>query len=124
MTQYTTLTLVPTLQYGTANGSYAGGNVYVSNAFPAANYYGGQGAIQTLLFNVNAFQGNISIRATLNDLAESAPYFEIANVIASANVSGNAITQVTSNTVVGNFTWLQATVTDFSAGNVTVFASY
>ena len=119
MTAFTTQTLVPALEYGVPSGQYAGGNTYVGTAVPAANYYGGQGAIQTLVSNIANFQGNISIQATLNDLQESAPWFEIANVIASYT-SG-----VTSNTVIGNFTWLRATVTDFAAGNVnTVSASY
>jgi len=112
MTAYTTQTLVPALEY-------TAGNTYVGNAVPAANYYGGQGAIQTIIFDVDTFQGNISVEATLNDLQDSAPWFEIANLIA-ANISS-----VTSNTVVGNFTWLRATITDFAAGNVnTVTVSY
>jgi len=119
MTTFTTQTLVPALEYGVPSGQYAGGNTYVGTAVPAANYYGGQGAIQTVLFDVDVFQGNISIEATLNDLQDSAPWFEIANLVA-ANVSS-----VTSNTVVGNFTWLRAVITDFAAGNVnTVDASY
>jgi hypothetical protein len=120
MTAYTTQTLVPALQYGVPSDQYAGGNVYIGNAVPAANYYGGQGAIQTLVANVTGFQGNIVVEATLNDLQDSAPWFEIANVIAA-----NVVTQVTSNTVIGNFTWLRATITDFAAGNVnTVTAAY
>jgi hypothetical protein len=120
MTAFTTQTLVPALQYGVPSGQYLGGNIYVGNAVPAANYYGGQGAIQTLVANVAGFQGNITVEATLNDLQESAPWFEIANVIAA-----NVTTQVTSNTVIGNFTWLRATITDFAAGNVnTVNATY
>jgi hypothetical protein len=120
MTTYTTQTLVPALVYGTPSGNYAGGNTYVGNAVPAANYYGGQGAIQTLVANVTGFQGNISVEATLNDLQDSAPWFEIANVIAA-----NVVTQVTSNTVIGNFTWLRTTITDFAAGNInTVTAAY
>jgi hypothetical protein len=119
MSTFTTLTLVPFLEYGNASGGYAGGNVYVGNAVPAANYYSGQGAIQTILFDVGALQGNIVVEATLNDLAESAPWFEIHKLV------GNSQTAVTSNTVIGNFTWLRATVTDFSAGNVNIVtASY
>jgi hypothetical protein len=120
MTVYTTQTLVPALQHGVPAGNYSGGNTYVGNAVPAANYYGGQGAIQTLVANIAGFQGNIVLEATLNDLQESAPWFEIAKIVA-ANVS----TQVTSNTVIGNFTWLRATVTDFATGNInTVTAAY
>jgi len=120
MTAFTTQNLVPALEYGVPSGNYDGGNVYVGNAVPAANYYSGQGAIQTLVANVTGFQGNVSVEATLNDLQDSAPWFEIANVIAA-----NVATQVTSNTVIGNFTWLRATITNFAAGNVnTVDASY
>jgi len=120
MTSYTTQTLVPFLQRGVPGNGYAGGNTFVSNAVPAANYYGGQGAIQTLVANVTSFQGNISVEATLNDLQDSAPWFEIANVIAA-----NVATQVTSNTVIGNFTWLRANITNFATGNVnTVTAAY
>ena len=120
MTAYTTQSLVPALQYGVPSGNYTGGNIYVGNVVPAANYYGGQGAIQTLVANVTGFQGNISVEATLNDLLDSAPWFEIANVIAA-----NVVTQVTSNTVIGNFTWLRTTITDFAAGNInTVTAAY
>ena len=119
MTQYTTQTLVPFLQQGVPSGNYDGGNTYVGNAVPAANYYGGQGSIQTLTLDVTKLQGNIRIQATLNDSAESAPWFEIANLIA-ANV-----TQVTSNTIIGNFTWLRAVISDFSTGNInTVTAAY
>jgi len=119
MTTYTTQTLVPALVHGVPSGNYAGGNVYVGNAVPAANYYGGQGAIQTVLFDVSALQGNIVIEATLNDNQVSAPWFEIANLTAANTTS------VTSNTVVGNFTWLRARITDFASGNVnTVTAAY
>jgi len=119
MTVYTTITLVPFLQWGEPSAYYDGGNTYIGNAVPAANYYGGQGAIQTILYDVTALQGNIVIEATLNDLQESAPWFEIARLVA------NNQTEVRSNTVVGNFTWLRATVTDFTSGNVNIVnASY
>ena len=119
MTAYTTQNLVPFLQWGEPSAYYDGGNLFIGNAVPAANYYGGQGAIQTILYDVTALQGNIIIEATLNDLQESAPWFEIARLEA------NNQTEVRSNTVIGNFTWLRATVTDFTAGNVNIVnASY
>jgi len=119
MTAYTTQTLIPALQYGVPTDQYAGGNLYIGNAIPAAGYYGGQGAIQTILYNVDQLQGNITIQATLNDLQDSAPWFEIHKLVA------NNVSEVTSNTVIGNFTWLRATVTDFSTGNINIVtASY
>ena len=119
MSTFTTATLVPFLQWGEISNGYDGGNTYVGNAVPAVNYYGGQGAIQTLTFDVTALVGNVTVEATLNDLAESAPWFEIYKL------TGNNVTEVTGNTVVGNFTWLRATVTDFAAGNINIVtASY
>jgi hypothetical protein len=116
---YTVQTLVPALQQGVPSGTYDGGNTYVGNAVPAANYYGGQGSMQTLTYDVDALQATVTIQATLNDLAESAPWFEIANLIA------NNATQISSDTVIGNFTWFRATITDFTAGNVnTISATY
>ena len=111
MTYYTTQTLVPFLQWGEIGNVYDGGNTYVGNAVPAANYYGGQGATQTITFDVDAFVGNITIEATLHDSAESAAWFSIANL------SANNVSEVRSNTVIGNFTWLRATV-NFTGGNV------
>jgi hypothetical protein len=114
MNSYTTQTLV-------ANVQYTGTDAFVSNAVPAANYYGGQGAIQTILYDLTDFQGLITVQATLNDLQDSAPWFDIATV----GDVGNAITQVTSNTVIGNFTWIRAEITEFVAGNINVIsASY
>jgi hypothetical protein len=119
MTNYTTVTLVPFLQWGDPSAYYDGGNTYAGNAVPAANYYGGQGSLQTIIFDVDALVGNIIIEATLTDLPDSAPWFEIARLEA------NNQSEVRSNTVVGNFSWIRATVTDFTAGNVNlVTASY
>ena len=120
MTQFTTLDLLPVTQYGIPSGNYDGSSPnFIGNAIPASNYYGGQGFIQTIFANVSGFQGNISVQATLNDAQESAPWFEVSNVIA-ANVSN-----VFSSAVTGNFTWLRAVVTDFAAGNINIVtASY
>jgi hypothetical protein len=114
MNSYTTQTLV-------ANVQYAGTDTFVSNVVPAANYYGGQGAIQTILYDLTDFQGLITVQATLTDLQDSAPWFDVATV----GDAGNAITQITSNTVIGNFTWIRVEITEFVAGNINVIsASY
>jgi hypothetical protein len=48
---------------------------------PAANYYGGNGSVQTLFYNLSAFVGTITIQATLNDIPEVRP-----NGLTSVNV--------------------------------------
>ena len=115
MTVYTNQILVADVVYGVPSGNYDGSSQdWVSNAVPAANYYGGQGAVQTITYQLDGFVGVINMQATLNDSLESAPWFSIANV----GEVGNATTGTSSNTVIGNFTWLRAEILEYTAGNI------
>lgn len=115
MTVYTNQTLVGNVVYGVPSGNYNGSSQdWVSNAVPAANYYGGQGAVQTITYQLNGFVGVIDMQATLNDTKESAPWFSIAN-IGNANAS---TTGTSSTTVIGNFTWIRAEILEYTAGNI------
>jgi hypothetical protein len=115
MTVYTTQILVNDVTYGSASGNYDGSSQdWFSNAVPAANYYGGQGTLQTITYQLQDFVGIITIRATLNDLQDSAEWFDIATY-------GDGITVDTGTvpvTVMGNFTWIRAEITEFSAGTI------
>jgi hypothetical protein len=115
MTAYTTQTLVSNVTYGSASGNYDGSSQdWFSNAVPAANYYGGQGAVQTITYQLQDFVGVITMRATLNDLQDSAPWFEIATYGDGSTVDTGTIPV----TVMGNFTWIRAEITEFSAGTI------
>ena len=107
MTAYTTQTLVSNVQY-------SGTDAFVSNAIPAANYYGGQGAVQTITYQLDGFVGIIDVQATLNDSKDSAPWFSISNI---GNAS-SATTGTSSNTALGNFSWIRAEISNYSAGNI------
>ena len=115
MIPYTTQTLVTAVTYGTASGNYDGSSQdWFTDAVPAANYYGGQGSIQTITYQLQDFVGRITVRAALNDLQESAAWFDIATY-------GNGTTADTGTvpvTVQGNFTWIRAEITEFSAGTI------
>jgi hypothetical protein len=99
--------------YGTASGNYDGSSQsFYSNVVPAANYYAGNGSIQTLGYRLTGFVGIITVQATLNDLPDQAVWFNIS-------LRGDGSTEdfgMTSETVTGNFTWIRAYVTDFDAG--------
>lgn len=118
----TVQTLLDDVVYGTASGNYDGSSQdFVSDAVPAANYYGGQGSLQTIIYRLTGFSGIITIEATLNDSKDSAPWFEVDVYDAS---SSPATVYLPVN-VVGNFTWLRARVQDFDAGTINfVTASY
>lgn len=115
MTVYTTQILVDDVTYGSASGNYDGSSLdWSSDAVPAANYYGGQGAIQTVTYQLQDFVGIITIRATLNDLQGSAPWFDIATYGDGTTPDSGTVPV----TAMGNFTWIRAEITDFSAGTI------
>lgn len=122
MTAYSTQTLVSDVVYGTPSGNYDGSSTdWYSNVVPAANYYGGQGALQTIIYRLQDFVGVITIQATLNDLQDSAPWFEVATFGDGSTVETGTIPV----NVLGNFTWLRAHITNFEAGTIqSITASY
>ena len=122
MIQYTSLPILPLTVFGTPSGNYDGANTtFIGNAVPAANYYAGQGVVQTLTYSVANLQAVITVQATLQDNTPQSAWFDIDSY-------GNASVPVTgtqSNSVIGNFTYLRAVVTDFTAGTITsVTTSY
>jgi hypothetical protein len=115
MTVYTTQTLVSNVTYGSASGNYDGSSQdWFSNAVPAANYYGGQGSVQTITYQLNGFVGIITMKATLNDLQDSAPWFTIATYGDGATPDSGTVPV----TVIGNFSWIRAEITEFTAGTI------
>jgi hypothetical protein len=111
----TTETLLPTTVYGTPSGNYDGSSTaFIGNAIPAANFYGGQGSAQTAIIQVTGLLANIKIQGSLNDWTEQALWFDI-------DMYGNTsipVTETTAVNMVGNFVWLRAAVTDFTAGAI------
>jgi hypothetical protein len=99
--------------YGEASGNYDGSSQeFFGDPVRAANYYGGQGAIQTVTIRISSFVGNITIQATLNDQPSiQAAWFDVAELDSPS--PSNA---VDGRTITGNFTFLRAKVTGFDAG--------
>jgi hypothetical protein len=117
MTTYNTVILLSDVIYGQASGNYDGSSqLFYSNAVPAANYYAGNGSIQTVLYNLTGFVGTIVIQATLNDLPNEAKWFDISE----RGDSSTAEFGVTTSTVTGNFSWIRAQVDGFDAGTIQV----
>jgi hypothetical protein len=121
MNSYTTESLLPTTVYGTPSGNYDGSSQdFYGDSMPAANYYAGQGNIQTIAYQVANFVGFIKVQATLNDDTPQAAWFDI-------DVYGDGITPLTEYhpvSVIGNFAHLRVHVTQFDSGTIAVTASY
>jgi len=122
MNSYTTVTLLPATVNGTPSGNYDGSSMeFYGNSLPAANYYNGQGNLQTIGYRVSDFVGIVTIQATLQDAPDQSHWFDIDHY-------GDGIDPVSSyhtSSVIGNFAHVRAHVTEFSAGTITlVTAAY
>lgn len=121
MTAFTTITLLSNTTYGSASGNYDGSSQdFYGNSLPAANYYAGQGNLQTITYNLSNFTGNITVQATLNNDTPQAAWFEID----SYGDTGTPVTEIHPVSVVGNFAHLRVRVTNFDSGTISVTASY
>jgi hypothetical protein len=119
----TTLQLLPTTTYGTPSGNYDGSSQDFSGPQQkAAAYYGGFGDLQTVAIFLLNFQGKLRIEATLESVpASSADWFRVEDY----NYTSSTTTTNFSTNITGNFTWMRASVEDFTAGTITkVMLSY
>ena len=115
----TTLTLLDSTTYGTPSGNYDGSSLdFVGNPVLAANYYRGQGNIQTVTISVTDFLGKIKLEATLEDTqavnTSQAAWFEIGEL-------GDDILSTTGIiplTITGNFTYVRARILGFDNGTI------
>jgi len=115
MNNLTTLTILDTTTVGTPSGNYDGStDHFVSDPVEGVAYYLGRGSIQTVAIRVSGFEGIITIQATINEIAEEAAWFD-AYIFDSAS---SVITDYHPETLLGNFTWVRAVVTQFNAGTI------
>lgn len=102
--------------YGQASGNYDGSSqLFYGDPVRAANYYGGQGSIQTATIRVTGFVGRITLQATLNDQPSiQAAWFDL-------DTYGDGINPDTDTrpfTITGNFTFMRVRVELFDAGTI------
>ena len=111
----TNQSILTNVEYGTPSGNYDGSSQdWASDAVKAANYYRGQGNIQTLAVSTSAFEGDIILEATLDADAQTATWF-------TTQIYGDgssALTNYVVFTITGNFTWMRARVEGFAGGTI------
>ena len=110
---FTTIPLLENVVYGTASGNYDGSSqLFYSDPIPAANYYAGNGPVQTVRYQLTGFVGTVTLQASLNDLPDQAHWFDISE----RGDGSTADFGLTVDTVTGNFSWIRARVDQFDAG--------
>jgi hypothetical protein len=117
MSQTTTLILLPQTAY--QNPGNGAPYTVVGNAQPAAAYYLGNRDLQTVNISLSNVTGNIVIQATLaNPATLDTQWFDVYELDANANSSGDNSNASTYTNVTGNFVYMRAKIVDFQAGVV------
>ena len=114
MGQTSTLILLP-------QTVFASDATIVGDKQPAAGYYVSGKTMQTLTWKLSGVLGNIAFQATLAESPEEADWFTVYNLVCNGG-NGNGGTDLTPassfSNIVGNFTWLRAKITSFTAGTL------
>lgn len=109
-------TILTTTAYGVPSGNYDGSSQdWSSDPVKAANYYRGQGFIQTVTFSVTGFEGIMTVEATLDADPAEATWFE---TFVYGDGSTIPLTDYHPEAILGNFTWIRIKVTGFSGGTI------
>ena len=107
--------LGPTV-YGTPSGNYDGSSQdWYSDPVQAADFFRGRGGLQTVLFSVAGFEGQITVEATLDTLPDTAAWFD---TYAFGDGSTTPLTDYHPANITGNFVWMRLRVTGFSGGTI------
>lgn len=109
------LTILGLTQHGVPSGNYDGSSLdFDSDGAKGVGYYRGQGSIQTVYQRISGFQGTIVLQATLDQNWQTANWVDV-NTFDSNSSPTSGIYPVT---LTGNYTWIRARITDFSAGTI------
>jgi hypothetical protein len=111
------LQLLPSTSHGTPSGNYDGSSLdFSGDRIKAASYYLSGKSLQTVAFFITDFEGSIKIQATLDsDPTVDNQWFDIYELPSD----GSSIqTLTTSINLTGNYTWIRAFVSDFTAGTI------
>jgi hypothetical protein len=84
----------------------------VGEQFRASGYYNSANSINTVQYTLTSFSGTVQIQAALTVAPSDADWFTVYTDSAT-DTTGSHI-----ETIVGNFTWMRAVVSNWSAGTV------
>jgi hypothetical protein len=108
----TTKVLLGRTEYGVPSGNYDGSSAdFYGDPQPAANYFRGRGALQTVTYDFEGFVGEVIVEATLDTEPEDAVYVAVDTIGAdsSTQFSGRF-----SSNLLGNYTWLRVRIENFT----------
>lgn len=111
----TTLTVLGLTQNGVPSGNYDGSSTaFDSDGAKAVGYYRGMGSVQTVYQRISGFEGKITLQATLDQNWEAANWVDTNEF----DCTGTPTSGVYPVTLTGNYTWIRARITEFTAGTI------
>lgn len=112
----TSTTLIGSTVYGSAGGNYDGSSAsFSSDSVKGDGYYSQPDGLHTVAYHVaNTFVGSVKMQGSLATTPTDSDWFDIAGTTFTADQS----TLGSSYNFTGNFVWVRATVTGFTAGTI------
>lgn len=108
------LSLLPQTVFNTASGNYDGVATGFSGVpIKASAYYSKDRGLQTIAWSFNGLEATVVIEGTLDSDPDTATYFPLLTVEDVA-----AMTENDFQNLEGNFTWIRASVENFTAGEI------
>jgi hypothetical protein len=118
MAATTTVTLLPTTTYNTAVGNYDGSSTsFSSDKVKGDGYYGFADGVHTVQLRVTGFPGTVKIQGSLATDPASTEWVDVTG----AALAGDGSTLITNSyfyNFTGNYVWIRASVSDFTAGTI------
>lgn len=113
----TSTTLIGSTVYGASSGNYDGSSAsFSSDNVKGDGYYSQADGVHTVAYHVaSTFTGSIKMQGSLATTPTESDWFDISGTTFTADQS----TLTSSYNFTGNFVWVRATVTEFTAGTIT-----
>lgn len=109
--------VVSNTTHGVANGNYDGqADTWTTDPVKGAGYYNYTDGLHTVSYSLSNFVGVIEFQATLLYEPTEADWFDIADSAVGDGVE--SLTESTFKNFFGNFVWIRARITNFSAGTI------
>lgn len=112
-----TTTLIPSTAFGSVVGNYNGSSPnFSSNPAAGDGYYGYADGLHTVAYFVTGFVGTIKMQGTLVAEPQESDWFDITGT--SYGDGTTPISVASTYNFTGNFVWVRARVTGFTAGTI------
>ena len=113
----TSITLLPTTTFGTAQGAYDGSSAaFDSDKVKGDGYYGFSDGVHTVQTRITSLVATVKIQGTLVKDPANTDWVDIVSV--NTTDGSTAVTNSFLNNFTGNFVWIRIAVSDFTAGTI------